>query len=80
MTGHEMRIKLNELEHEFQEKYIPKKGRYVKHPAIANESGFVYIPQKKFPVGSIIAAAAVLVGFALLYQRKKTKSKRVKVK
>lgn len=69
MSGHDMRQELHTLEHNFQEDYVPKKGRYVERPAVASAFGFVYIPKKKFPVKSVIAAAVVSTA-ALLIAKK----------
>ncbi len=75
MSGHEMRQEFNKLENNFEEKYVPKKGRYVHDPAIANASGFIYVPKKPFPVKSVIAAVVVATA-ALLITGKKIKKKK----
>ena len=79
MSGYEMRKEFNTLENTFEEKYIPKKGRYAKDPAVANASGFIYIPKKKFPTKTVIAATVILTAAFLIVQ-KSDKKKKSKVK
>lgn len=73
MSGHEMREEFNKLEKSFQEDYIPKKGRYVNRPAVANASGFVYVPKKRFPVKTVIAATVVATAALLIAKKAKGK-------
>lgn len=75
MTGHEMREDLNKLENNFEKKYVPKKGRYVKHPAVATSTGFVYIPKRLFPVKSLLAATLLTAAILLIVKKKRTEKR-----
>lgn len=75
MKGHDMRKDFNELEHNFQEDYVPKKGRYVDRPAVANASGFLYVPKKKFPLKTVIAAVGVSTAAFLIAKNSRKKGK-----
>jgi glyoxylase-like metal-dependent hydrolase (beta-lactamase superfamily II) len=64
MRGEEMAQRLAELARDFDEKVRPRRGRYVREPAITNEDGVVYVPPPaRGGVGwgavSGVAAAAV---------------------
>jgi hypothetical protein len=78
MSGEEMRIALTNLSVHFDDLAVPRKGRYVDDPAVADAAGFKYIPPKpKDNTLLILAAGAVVAGVALAYlllsgkQRKK---------
>jgi glyoxylase-like metal-dependent hydrolase (beta-lactamase superfamily II) len=60
MEGSKMRKQLRMLAHHFQEKAMPKHGRYVNQPVIADERGVVDVPP---PV--LDALPRVLAGVAL---------------
>ncbi|WP_439556094.1 MBL fold metallo-hydrolase [Dyadobacter sp.] len=62
MSGAEMQQALRELAYHFEETAVPKSGRYVNDPAVANREGVVYLPKKK----TVSIAAAVVIGVALL--------------
>jgi glyoxylase-like metal-dependent hydrolase (beta-lactamase superfamily II) len=64
MRGEEMRMELNNLSRHFDQLAVPDQGRYVNEPAIANESGVLYLP----PASETIPGAvkAVGIGLALL--------------
>ncbi|HZH98837.1 MAG TPA: MBL fold metallo-hydrolase [Fimbriimonadaceae bacterium] len=46
MQGAEMRAALNALAADFDHIAVPKQGRYVGNPAVADETGTVYVPPK----------------------------------
>ncbi len=78
MRGHEMRLAFNQLENEFEKRAVPKKGRYVNHPARANATGVTYIPPKPFPVKLVLISSLILAAAAagLISKKKKNKFKR----
>ena len=73
MKGHEMRMALNKLEHDFDLIAMPKKGRYVEKPARAGMYGVTYVPPKKLPVKTMIAAGVILFAItnSLIKRQKK---------
>ncbi|WP_276134387.1 MBL fold metallo-hydrolase [Polluticoccus soli] len=79
LSGDQMRIDLTNLAVHFNELAIPEKGRYVDDPAVADASGFKYIPPK--PRDNIIAYLAIGLGlivaagvYLLASKHKKPKS------
>ena len=73
MSGIDMLKELEELAEDFKKQAVPKHGRYVDNPAIADKSGVVYVPEKETDSYSTIIAisgiAAVLVlGWVLFKQ------------
>jgi glyoxylase-like metal-dependent hydrolase (beta-lactamase superfamily II) len=62
MTGKGMSQQLADLAYHFEENAVPRQGRYVVDPAVADRTGIVYLPKRK---GVSMAAAAIL-GLALL--------------
>ncbi len=78
MSGNEMLLELEELAEEFKDQAIPKHGRYVSEPAIADKNGVVYVPQKEADSYTAIVAisgiAAVLVlGWILISKNARNK-------
>ncbi|WP_051359702.1 MBL fold metallo-hydrolase [Adhaeribacter aquaticus] len=75
MYGEEMLHELEQLFHEFDERALPKQGRYVNQPAEADETGVTIIPPKVAdPFPKIMAGVGVLtlVGLvALAIKRRK---------
>jgi glyoxylase-like metal-dependent hydrolase (beta-lactamase superfamily II) len=69
VRGRELQEHLQVLVDNFNEKSIPSSGRYVKHPARADETGTYYVPpfrsSTKFKVAAGLAAA--FVSFGLIY-------------
>ncbi|QJW89305.1 MBL fold metallo-hydrolase [Spirosoma taeanense] len=64
MHGLDLELGLNRLSHHFDELSIPSKGRYVKRPAVTDESGIVDMPT---PTSFYVARAlsiGLLVGLA----------------
>jgi glyoxylase-like metal-dependent hydrolase (beta-lactamase superfamily II) len=69
MRGAEMRNQLGLLARHFDEIAVPQHGRYVDEPAVANESGVVFLPQSKETIPTsvkLIAASAIIVSVGLL--------------
>lgn len=78
MQGEEMRMELNNLSRHFDQLAVPAQGRYVNEPAIANESGVMYIPpdNEKMPgvVKTIgISLALLTIGWLAYQQVRKSK-------
>lgn len=66
MRGEELRRELEALSSEFERRAVPRRGRYVNHPALVDEQGVVAVPvDNGFPVALAAFGAAVAVGFAL---------------
>lgn len=69
VEGPEMLSRLQDLARNFEETAVPEHGRYIDHPAIADESGTVYVPP---PVTDwrksalFVFGAGALTGAALL--------------
>lgn len=63
MLGRELREALNHLQSKFQKEAVPSHGRYVGHPAIADEMGVKYVPpfksNKKFAATLFLGTAAL---------------------
>jgi glyoxylase-like metal-dependent hydrolase (beta-lactamase superfamily II) len=78
MRGKEMQQQLLELAYYFEEKAVPRRGRYVMMPAITDSEGIVSLPKEQSDpyrmVLTISAVAAVTaLGFAL-YSKYKTEN------
>lgn len=78
MQGSAMRKALHSLYSNFDEEAVPMGGRYVKEPAVADATGFIYIPPAAFnkrkmllTVLSITALAATV--FILVSKKQKKK-------
>ena len=74
MYGTELQTKLADLVAHFREKAVPKTGRYVNHPAEANESGVVYTPERParqtaLTAGLVIALIGAVAG-GILFRRR----------
>lgn len=70
MRGRELQDALNELADTFESVAVPRNGRYVGHPAVANETGVTYVPPFVSSIGFkvVMAATAVLAGFLIMRQ------------
>ena len=70
MRGRELQDDLQELAANFETVAVPASGRYVGHPAIADETGVTYVPpfvsNVRFKV--IVAFAAAFAGFIIMRQ------------
>lgn len=78
LSGEQMRIDLTNLAVHFDELAIPEKGRYVDDPAVADASGFKYIPPKPKDKAALYLAIGLgliaVAGIYLLVSKKKPKS------
>ncbi len=74
MRGAEMQRELQELARDFERLAVPRQGRYVGHPAMADETGVVSIPpavsdpMPKVLVGVGVAALAGVALYALSHR------------
>jgi glyoxylase-like metal-dependent hydrolase (beta-lactamase superfamily II) len=62
MRGRELQIALDELVEDFDEVATPHSGRYIKQPAVADETGVLYVPP--FKANKKFIAASVFMGLA----------------
>jgi glyoxylase-like metal-dependent hydrolase (beta-lactamase superfamily II) len=83
-TGHGLPVKgiqlrngLTVLAENFNNLAVPKAGRYVKHPAEADEKGVIYVPERYVSKGFIatVAAISALAAFAAVWQLNNKKKK-----
>ncbi|MDQ2719144.1 MAG: MBL fold metallo-hydrolase [Bacteroidota bacterium] len=79
MRGTEMQKALRDLYYNFEDVAIPNGGRYVDDPAVADATGFIYIPPKSFNkrgfILSLLGLTAVVATLFVL-NNKKTKKDR----
>jgi glyoxylase-like metal-dependent hydrolase (beta-lactamase superfamily II) len=61
MFGQEMRNSLHRLSRRFDELAVPASGRYVNEPAVADETGVLYVP----PSPQTVSSAVKVVGISL---------------
>ena len=66
MRGAELRHQLTDLSAHFPEKAVPPHGRYVDHPARADESGVTYVPPPPPTKTWQTAGLVALVGLGLI--------------
>ena len=74
MKSRQMRDQLTYLSEHFAEKAVPRHGRYVHHPAKANQSGVTEVPPAPSPswVTQLgVAGLAALAGFGLAFWGKR---------
>ena len=81
MHGTELRRGLHQLSDNFYDEAVPSSGRYVNEPAVADATGFVYIPpatrNPRKRVLQILAVTATLsMAFVLLNRKGKDDNKR----
>ena len=72
MRGDDLPEQLAHLARDFDQVVKPKKGRYVREPAIANEEGVVYVPPPvggSVPWGTVSGVAAAAVAGTWLVRR-----------
>jgi glyoxylase-like metal-dependent hydrolase (beta-lactamase superfamily II) len=72
MRGQDMPRRLAELSRDFDTKVRPRRGRYVREPAITNEDGVVYVPppaRTGVPWGTVSGVAAAAVAGTWLVRR-----------
>lgn len=67
MRGREVQVAMQDLADNFEEVAVPKSGRYVRFPAVADECGIKYIPSyKKNPIVNVaVGIAAALIAFVI---------------
>jgi glyoxylase-like metal-dependent hydrolase (beta-lactamase superfamily II) len=68
MRGREFQDELRELADYFEEVAIPSSGRYVGHPAIADEMGVKYVPPRVSSglLKATVGVAAALTAFLII--------------
>ena len=66
MRGASLRTQLTDLSEHFSEKVVPKSGRYVHHPAQADESGVTHLPPAPPTKTWQAAGLAALLGLGLI--------------
>ena len=74
MRGAALRDALERLAHDFDRLAVPRRGRYVGHPAVMDRTGVVAVPPKpRDPVPMLVAGAAALVvgGLAMRASRRR---------
>jgi glyoxylase-like metal-dependent hydrolase (beta-lactamase superfamily II) len=72
MQGDDMPRRLEELVRDFDFRTRPRRGRYVREPAITNEDGVVYVPppaRGSVPWGTVSGVAAAAVAGTWLVRR-----------
>jgi glyoxylase-like metal-dependent hydrolase (beta-lactamase superfamily II) len=78
MRGTEMRKSLHNLFNNFNDKSVPMGGRYSEEPAVADATGFVYIPpsavNKRAVALKLLSATAVAATIFLLLIKKQKKN------
>jgi hypothetical protein len=62
MRGRELQLALEELAQNFDDVAVPSSGRYIKQPAVADETGVLYVPP--FKASKKFIAASIIVGLA----------------
>ena len=78
MQGPEMREALHELNNNFYEEAVPEGGRYTHHPAVADATGFIYIPPASFnkrkAIIKVLGIAAIAVVLLVLQRNNAQKN------
>lgn len=79
MQGSPMRRALHNLYNHFYEDAVPNSGRYVKEPAVADPTGFIYVPpsnfSKKDTILKILGVTVVVASVFLLLSYKQKSAK-----
>jgi glyoxylase-like metal-dependent hydrolase (beta-lactamase superfamily II) len=82
MQGSEVRRLLHKLSERFYEVAVPSSGRYVNEPAVADATGFIYVPENNINKRSIAIKSLAVIGVAatafLLLNGKQKKNKKDK--
>ncbi|HEV8082735.1 MAG TPA: MBL fold metallo-hydrolase [Chitinophagaceae bacterium] len=78
MTGSQMRKDLHDLYNNFNKKAVPGGGRYVKNPAVADATGFIFIPpatinKRAIALTALSITAAAAAMLVLLNKKKKNR-------
>ncbi|GAA3917438.1 MBL fold metallo-hydrolase [Hymenobacter algoricola] len=75
MHGEDLRQQLHALANHFDQQVVPRQGRYVGHPAVADESGVVRVPPPTAdPLPKWVLGAALVGGLGYLLLRSKKNS------
>ena len=74
MRGEQLARELRELSMRFKEREVPRHGRYVSQPAVANRSGVVFVPPAVpdvvgRTVAGVAAAAVAMAAYAVVRRR-----------
>lgn len=79
MKGKEVRRELHYLSDHFYDVAVPTNGRYVPEPAVADATGFIYVPARPSLNALLLKAisATAVFSFALLLLYKKNKSRKI---
>jgi glyoxylase-like metal-dependent hydrolase (beta-lactamase superfamily II) len=75
MSGPSLRSALIDLADRFERDEVPRRGRYVRQPARANETGVVWVPPDPLPravMRAVTPVAAGLAAFFIARRRRKT--------
>jgi glyoxylase-like metal-dependent hydrolase (beta-lactamase superfamily II) len=76
MTGPRLEDGLRDLAKHFRDRAMPRDGRYVRRPAIANENGVLYVPpavadpMPKIVGAALLGLAAATIAYRLAKRRK----------
>ena len=62
MSGEQMKNDLQDLAEHFNELAVPKHGRYLEKPAVADETGIIYVPPRTTPLSWLM----ILILFILI--------------
>ncbi len=79
MRGEAMRKSLHNLARDFEKVAVPNQGRYVKHPALTDQSGILYLPPRSgnsaAPLLRVLGVSAAVLITLLLFSTSKKKKK-----
>lgn len=82
MHGSEVRRLLHKLSEKFFKIGVPSSGRYVNEPAVADATGFIYVPENNIDKRTFtlkaLAVTAIAATTFLLLQNKRSKNKKNK--
>lgn len=82
MQGSEVRRQLHRLSEKFFSNAVPSSGRYVSEPAVADATGFVYVPENNINKRAVAIKGLAVIALAatafLLISSKQKKSKKNK--
>lgn len=82
MQGSEVRRLLHKLSERFYQLAVPSSGRYVNDPAVADATGFIYVPKnninKRSLVLKVLAVTAIIATSVVLLSQKQKRQKKNK--
>ncbi|HEU5039849.1 MAG TPA: hypothetical protein VFT84_03450, partial [Gemmatimonadales bacterium] len=70
LRGPALRAGLDELAHRFGSLAVPKRGRYLRAPALAGPDGVTAVPPRVAPAGLVLGLAAVVLAGVVLSRRR----------